>query len=68
MAFDTPHHSFYAGNIIVFNRHPRGDRQERLQHLAQPLEEIVEELDALEAEAKKTDKALRKILEKFVSA
>jgi len=33
-----------------------------------PLEEIVEELDALEAEARATDKALRKILEKFVSA
>jgi len=33
-----------------------------------PLEEIVEELDALEAEARKTDKALKKILEKFVGA
>jgi len=28
----------------------------------------VEELDALEAEARKTDKALKKILEKFVGA
>ncbi|MDD4016776.1 MAG: class I SAM-dependent DNA methyltransferase [Kiritimatiellae bacterium] len=33
-----------------------------------PLEEIVEELDALEAEARATDKALRKILEKFLGA
>ena len=31
-----------------------------------PLEEIVEELDALEAEARKTDKALREILKRFV--
>jgi hypothetical protein len=30
-----------------------------------PLEEIVEELDALEAEAKETDKALRKILKQI---
>ncbi len=32
-----------------------------------PLEEIVEELDALEAEARETDKALRKILKRFMS-
>ena len=48
-----------------YNISPAATSTPVMRRLTQPLAEIIEELNMIEAEAKETDKVLRVILEKF---